>query len=381
MFLLTGVARYLFVPLAEAVVFAMLASYFFSRTLVPTLAKYLLRARPHERRRRASRWNPLGTLPSRVRARLRRRARRLSRAAGALHARTDAVHGAVPARAASPRRRCCRSSAATSSRPWTPASSSCTCAPRPARASRRPRACATWSKAEIRAVIPAERARDHHRQHRPAAVAAPTCRTTTRARSAPPTPTSMVSLKPRPSPDRGLHPDAARSGCPRASPASTFYFLPADIVSQILNFGLPAPIDIQIIGRNIEANRDVRARSAREAEAGARASSICASSSRSTSPSSMITVDRTKAQQVGLLAARRREQPADLAVGQLPDQSVASGSIRKNGVSYNIITQTPQYRIDSLQALSNIPINGERRRERRDPRQPRDRERAAPSGR
>ena len=44
MFFLTGVARYLFVPLAEAVVFAMLASYVLSRTLVPTLAKYLLQA-------------------------------------------------------------------------------------------------------------------------------------------------------------------------------------------------------------------------------------------------------------------------------------------------------------------------------------------------
>ena len=48
MFSLTGVARYLFVPMAEAVVFAMLASYFFSRTLVPTLAKYMLHVQPHE---------------------------------------------------------------------------------------------------------------------------------------------------------------------------------------------------------------------------------------------------------------------------------------------------------------------------------------------
>jgi len=48
MFLLSGVARYLFVPLAEAVVFAMLASYFLSRTIVPTMAKYLLRGDKHE---------------------------------------------------------------------------------------------------------------------------------------------------------------------------------------------------------------------------------------------------------------------------------------------------------------------------------------------
>ncbi len=52
MFFLGGVARYLFVPLAEAVVFAMLASYFWSRTIVPTLAKYLLKEELRRRRRR-----------------------------------------------------------------------------------------------------------------------------------------------------------------------------------------------------------------------------------------------------------------------------------------------------------------------------------------
>ncbi len=56
MFLLGGVARYLFVPLAEAVVFAMLASYVLSRTLVPTMAMYLLRAKPHGARARAILW-------------------------------------------------------------------------------------------------------------------------------------------------------------------------------------------------------------------------------------------------------------------------------------------------------------------------------------
>jgi len=58
MFLLTGVARYLFVPMAEAVVFAMLASYLLSRTLVPTMAKYLLKAHAEERSHAPSK-NPL----------------------------------------------------------------------------------------------------------------------------------------------------------------------------------------------------------------------------------------------------------------------------------------------------------------------------------
>ena len=78
MFFLTGVARYLFVPLAEAVVFAMLASYVLSRTLVPTLAKYLLKAhQPHDHGTRAA--QPVRRGPARVRRRLRAAARRLPR--------------------------------------------------------------------------------------------------------------------------------------------------------------------------------------------------------------------------------------------------------------------------------------------------------------
>src|SRR5260370_31575803 len=64
MFLLSGVARYLFVPLAEAVVFVMLASYFLSRTIVPTMAKYLLRAERMEARDTVVR-NPLVRLQKR----------------------------------------------------------------------------------------------------------------------------------------------------------------------------------------------------------------------------------------------------------------------------------------------------------------------------
>ena len=78
MFFLAGVARYLFVPLAEAVVFAMLASYILSRTLVPTLAMYLLKA--HDHHAVPSR-NIARPLPARLRARLRARSRRLSGAA------------------------------------------------------------------------------------------------------------------------------------------------------------------------------------------------------------------------------------------------------------------------------------------------------------
>ena len=140
MFFLTGVARYLFVPMAEAVVFAMLASYVLSRTLVPTMAKYLLKA--HDRRARR------GAQPQSVRPRCSARSttascairdgyRGLLAAGGGCRAALFALD--LPRRRAWRRSSLVRGSARTSSRRWTAASSSCTCARRPARASRRRR--------------------------------------------------------------------------------------------------------------------------------------------------------------------------------------------------------------------------------------------------
>ena len=80
------------------------------------------------------------------------------------------------------------------------------------------------------------------------------------------------------------------------------------------------------------------------------ASSTCASSSLSTSRKLHINVDRTKAQQAGFTPARRCQQPADLAQRQLPDFADLLARIPRIGVSYPIATQTPQYRMDSLQA-------------------------------
>src|SRR6185295_2713513 len=147
-----------------------------------------------------------------------------------------------------------------------------------------------------------------------------------------------------------------RQRLPEKFPGLTFYFLPADIVSQILNFGLPAPIDVQIVGRNVEANRaftmglyqklkqvdglvDLRVQQPFD------------------QPKLDINVDRTRAQQAGF---SQKDVASNLLIA-------LSGSFQtspsfwlnpKNGVSYNIITQTPQYNVDSLEALANIPISG-----------------------
>ncbi len=145
MFFLTGVARYLFVPLAEAVVFAMLASYVLSRTLVPTLAMYLLKVHGHHASEPQS-WN--------IAARFQRAFERGFEAARLSYLRMLETcirrRGLfVPAFLGAVRRRVSADSlawAAISFPSPTPANSICTSAPRPARASRKPPAWATWSK-------------------------------------------------------------------------------------------------------------------------------------------------------------------------------------------------------------------------------------------
>ena len=147
-----------------------------------------------------------------------------------------------------------------------------------------------------------------------------------------------------------------RQKLPEKFPGLTFYFLPADIVSQILNFGLPAPIDIQIIGRNIEANRKYSIALFDKLKSVDGIADLRLQQPFD-QPKFDITVDRTRAQQAGF-------SQHDVATNLL---IALSGSFQtsptfylnpKNGVSYNIITQTPQYKIDSLQAVSNIPISG-----------------------
>jgi multidrug efflux pump subunit AcrB len=146
-----------------------------------------------------------------------------------------------------------------------------------------------------------------------------------------------------------------REELPKKFPGMTFYFLPSDIVSQILNFGLPAPIDVQIVGRNVEANRafalglyeklklvpgiaDLRVHQPFD------------------QPRLDINVDRTRVQQAGYT---QKDIARNLLVA-------LSGSLQtspsywlnpKNGVTYNIITQTPQYQVNSLHALANIPVS------------------------
>jgi multidrug efflux pump subunit AcrB len=147
---------------------------------------------------------------------------------------------------------------------------------------------------------------------------------------------------------------ALREQLPQAFPGMTFAFLPADIVSQILNFGAPAPIDLQIRGADVNANfayaNKLLSRIRRIP--GIADARIQQSPS---NPTFNIDVDRTRAQYVGLT---ERDVTNSLVVNLAGSSQVAPTYYLNpdNGVSYSIVMQTPQYQIDSLGALETLPI-------------------------
>src|SRR5580698_7468381 len=147
---------------------------------------------------------------------------------------------------------------------------------------------------------------------------------------------------------------ALREQLPGAFPGMTFAFLPADIVSQILNFGAPAPIDLQIRGADLTANfayaNKLLSRIRRiPGIADARIQQS------PNNPSLNIDVDRTRAQYVGLT---ERDVTNSLVVNLAGSAQIAPTYYLNpdNGVSYSIVMQTPQYQIDSMSALETLPI-------------------------
>jgi multidrug efflux pump subunit AcrB len=145
-----------------------------------------------------------------------------------------------------------------------------------------------------------------------------------------------------------------RMKLPEEFPGTTFSFLPADIVTQILNFGLPAPIDIQIEGADYERNRTVADRMLQQLRPIPGLADLRIQQP-ADYPVFNVQVDRTKADQGGYT-----EQ--DVATSLL---NTLSGSFQiqpmfflnyANGVNYNLVAQTPQYQMQSLQDLRGIPI-------------------------
>jgi CzcA family heavy metal efflux pump len=167
---------------------------------------------------------------------------------------------------------------------------------------------------------------------------------------------ALISLKEDHDPTAG-YVKALRTVLPQKFPGATFSFLPADIVSQILNFGLPAPIDVQVIGNNLKANyafANDLLKCIRQVPgiADLRIQQVF------NYPQINVDVDRTLAAEVGLTQR-------DVANSLLVTLS-GSGQVKpnfwlnpENGVSYPIVAQMPQYRVNSISDLSNIPITSQ----------------------
>ncbi len=146
-----------------------------------------------------------------------------------------------------------------------------------------------------------------------------------------------------------------REVLPKEFPSVTFTFPPADIVSQILNFGSPAPIDIQIRGNNATANFDYATVLLKRIREVPGVTDARIQQSRQ-NPVLKIDVDRARAQDMGLSI---RDVTNNMVVN-LTGSSQAAPTFwlnPANGVSYPIVMQTPQYLLDSLPALENMPIN------------------------
>ena len=165
----------------------------------------------------------------------------------------------------------------------------------------------------------------------------------------------LISLNPERHHPTAQYVRKLRRELPSRFPGVEFFFQPADIVSQILNFGLPAPVDIQIMGADVRANYDIAQRIANRVRQIPGTADVHVQQMMSL-PTLHLEMDRTRINQVGLNAR-------DVAQSVLIS---LSGSFQtapnfwlnpRNGVTYPIAIQSPQYRMTSLQDLMNTPVN------------------------
>ena len=352
MLLLSGVARYLFLPLAEAVVFAMLASYLLSRTIVPTMAKYLLRGEKvghtvKSRNHLVLFQQKFGVAFEKFRAGYRGLLERCLQHRRAFLALFFAV---------------CLGSLALIV-PWLGQDFFPTVDAGSFKLHLRG---PTGMRIEDTAFL-CDRVEDSIRRQIPGSevssiidnIGLPYSGINLSYSNSAPVGASdadiLVTLSPK------HHPTAEyvkqlRVNLAKDFPGVTFAFLPSDMVSQILNFGLPAPIDIQVIGNDLEGNR-IWADQLLEKVRHVPGTTDLRVQQPFDNPFLHLRVERTKAQELGLSAH-------DIAQNLLVS---LSGSFQtsptfwvdpRNGVSYSIATQTPQYRASSIQDLVNIPVTG-----------------------
>ena len=147
-----------------------------------------------------------------------------------------------------------------------------------------------------------------------------------------------------------------REKLPQRFPGVQFFFQPADIVTQILNFGTPAPIDVAIMGNNQVGDFIVAQKLAREIRHIPGAVDVHVQQAFD-GPTLHMDIDRTRVQSVGL-QAKDVAQNLLVSLSSSFQTAPAFWLDPKNGVSYNVAVQTPQYRMDTFQELQNTPVSG-----------------------
>lgn len=145
-----------------------------------------------------------------------------------------------------------------------------------------------------------------------------------------------------------------REVLPQQFPSTEFFFQPADIVTQILNFGLPAPIDVQVVGTNMQQNYEIAQRIANRMRHVPGAADVHVQQMLSL-PTLHMDIDRTRVTQVGL-TAREVAQSALVSLSGSFQTSPNFWLNPKNLVTYQIAVQSPQYRMTDLNDLMNIPV-------------------------
>jgi multidrug efflux pump subunit AcrB len=147
-----------------------------------------------------------------------------------------------------------------------------------------------------------------------------------------------------------------REALPQSFPGSQFAFMPADISSQILNFGAPAPLDVKISGPDGEANRAYAVELQRRLQHVPGIADLRIQQSIGY-PSLQVNVDRLRAKQLGIT---EKDVTTSLGASLAGTSQVAPTYWLnpKNGVSYSVVAATPQYRLDSLPTLEALPITG-----------------------
>lgn len=356
MFFLTGVAKYLFVPLAEAVVFAMLASYLLSRTLVPTMMMYLMRGHEHEMHGGSGRAGFFKRFQQRFEEQFERIRETYHRTLASCleHRKVFIVcflgfclfsfvfvfflgQDFFPQVDAGVFRLHVRGRAGL-------------------RIEETARLCDQVEQF-LRKQIP-QRELNTILDNIGLPYSSINNSYSTSGTIGTSDAEILVSLnqeKHRPTEE---YVKELREQLPANFPGVEFFFQPADIVSQILNFGLPSPIDIQVVGKNQSENYLLAQSIANQLRHIPGAADVHVQQLMN-DPALKLTVDRSRAQQVGL---EQRDVAQNLLVS-------LSGSFQtaptfwlnpENGVTYNVAVQTPEYRLDSLQALMNTPINAAR---------------------